>query len=177
MLVGDDDPREALHGQCKVVLKRGTLQPLDVLGIYTGKMHLATDQPPDSPLLDLGRSNTFAYQFNPKPGSVVSLTDLPATIIVQPYPSYGNKLMAINDKKNSGAPANCEFFEFLHRGVPAVAKIATRTINAGDELMTDYSQQFWMDQKILDNVYGDPLSRFGSAAQQLLDQLQREIGR
>ena len=37
--------REQNCGQAKLVLTRGELKPLDVLGIYSGKMHLAGSAP------------------------------------------------------------------------------------------------------------------------------------
>ena len=40
--------------------------------------------------------------------------------------------------------------------------------DAGDELTTDYSQQFWHDQALLDDVYGVPMERFSSMALPLL---------
>ena len=172
----DDDPRTELHGQSKVILQRGQLEPLDVLGIYSGKMTKATASEERVPILDIGRVNTFAYQFDTSKGSIINqLPELETTLNVQPYPKYGNKLMAVNDCKGSGAHANCKFIEFFYLGFPAVAKIVTRPVHAGDELMTSYGDNFWMKQKVLDDVYKEQMQRFQTLALPLLNELAGKV--
>tara|TARA_B110001452_G_scaffold179976_2_gene151116 strand:+ start:102 stop:2612 length:2511 start_codon:yes stop_codon:yes gene_type:complete len=172
--VGSNDAREQLRGQSKVVLARGELQTNDVLGIYTGRMTFPSDTQDTGPILEVGRRATYVYQFHPGADHVVSHT-LPhekETLIVQPFPKYGNKLMVINDKKNSGKHANCKFLEFMHLGFPAVAKIVIRPVKAGDELLTDYGPSFWNQESVLEETYGQPMQHFGDTALPLLQSLE-----
>jgi hypothetical protein len=182
--VGDDDAREMLRGQSKVVLACGVLEPLDVVGIYVGKMCIegaggvSTEQ--TMPISDVVRSNSYAYKFTPHEQGVVACTlrelhEREATLVVQPFPRFGNKLMAINDRRGSRVQSNVKFVEFIHMGFPAVAYIATRRIEANEELLADYGQQYWSAQGAVEDVIGAPLRQFKIESLLLVERLERTL--
>ena len=90
-------------------------------------------------------------------------------------PAVRTGLRGGGDCKGSGAHANCKFIEFFYLGFPAVAKIVTRPVHAGDELMTSYGDNFWMKQKVLDDVYKEQMQRFQTLALPLLNELAGKV--
>ena len=84
--------------------------------------------------------------------------------------------MAINDYRNSGKEPNCKFVEFLYLGFPAVAKIVTRPVAAGEELLTDYGKQFWDRQEVVESTYPpEYMHRLEQKVLPLIEQLRRAI--
>jgi len=75
-------------------------------------------------------------------------------LLVCPYPTYGNEMMAINDGKLDKLPVNCGWMEVLYRGWPYVfvVNISRRVISQGDELLLDYSHSaYWASKEQMDD--------------------------
>ena len=180
--VDDNDHRKALRGQSKVVLARGCkLDALDVIGVYTGSVREASHAPAHAPILQVGQLHSFTYQFDPSDGSLIcaceQLEAVKDTLLVQPYPTFSNKLMAINDSRHSGKPDNVKFVEFLHRGFPAVAMVATKAITDGEVVTTRYGSSYWRDHDVLESAYAAPLRQFGQEVLPLLGMLENQLPR
>ena len=75
-------------------------------------------------------------------------------LLVCPYPTYGNEMMAINDGKLDGKKVNCGWMEVLYRGWPYVfvVNISRHVIRQGDELLLDYSTgPYWASKAQMDD--------------------------
>lgn len=70
------------------------------------------------------------------------------SLIINPLPNAGNKLMAINDHEKK--EANVEFVEFLHDGWPTVCMVMKWEVKQGVELLVEYGPDYWRVHNTLD---------------------------
>lgn len=146
-----DDPRLALRGQRMLVADR-PIAAHECVGVYGGA--LSTE--PEFALKYGDRFATRAeherYVFR------VYFDDV--TLVIDPWPAAGDaRLMAMNDCRLAPAPAlpkaardrqNVHFKCLFLEGFPFVVAVATRRVDAGDELLVDYGAEFWRKPDLFD---------------------------
>jgi hypothetical protein len=136
--VDASDPRKELHGQSKLVLSahsQRVLAKYEMLGIYTGRLYLSSEDPPPQPSLQAVLDSIgFVYQFQECSEEICG----DAKLNVDAFDNYGNKLMAANDANTCGKVVsghNARFVEFKYKGWPHVGIFAAQMINPGDEIL------------------------------------------
>ena len=97
----------------------------------------------------LNKLNDYIFAMNTR----VNVDGEEEQLLVSPYPTFGNEMMAINDGKLDGKPVNCGWMEVLYRGWPYVfvVNISRNVIHQGDELLLDYSTgPYWKSKQEMD---------------------------
>ena len=83
-----------------------------------------------------------------------------AKLVVDPFESYGNQLMAINDPRGSRRSSNCEFIEYDYKGWPHVCVVALGTVEPGAELLLEYgTSTYWKDMEMISYSIAKPLKQ------------------
>ena len=148
--VSMDDAREELRGEATVYADRD-FGLWEIIGAYTGRImtdeELATES---KSLLMLNKRNDYIFAMKTR----VTIDGDEEQLLVCPYPTYGNEMMAINDGKLDGKKVNCGWMEVLYRGWPYVfvVNISRHVIRQGDELLLDYSTgPYWASKAQMDD--------------------------
>ena len=111
----------------------------------------------------LNKLNDYVFAMNTR----VTVDGEEEQLLVSPYPTFGNEMMAINDGKLDGKPVNCGWMEVLYRGWPYVfvVNISRRVIRQGDELLLDYSTgPYWHSKAEMDAEQAGLLNALKSPA-------------
>ncbi|KOO25860.1 serine threonine-protein phosphatase 6 regulatory ankyrin repeat subunit b-like protein [Chrysochromulina tobinii] len=159
--VDASDPRKELHGQSKLVLSahsQRVLAKYEMLGIYTGRLYLSSEDPPPQPSLQAVLDSIgFVYQFQECSEEICG----DAKLNVDAFDNYGNKLMAANDANTCGKVVsghNARFVEFKYKGWPHVGIFAAQMINPGDEILVPYTEKYWSMYNLLDECFAEPVN-------------------
>ena len=68
-------------------------------------------------------------------------------LIINPYPAFGNKTMAINHASPPLTP-NCSYCHVLYKGFPYVVLITLEAVAEGTELLADYGKGYFESRKV-----------------------------
>uniref|UniRef100_A0A7S3BSQ9 SET domain-containing protein n=1 Tax=Haptolina ericina TaxID=156174 RepID=A0A7S3BSQ9_9EUKA len=148
--VSEDYPREGLDGQA-FAQAATDLPRHHILGLYTGFIEEANDRV-ELDLDAIRHKPRFHYQFTSK-----AFSNKHGSLIINPLPNAGNKLIAINDDGRS--EANVQFVEFLHYDWPTVCMATLRPIKESEELLVDYGPDYWKVHHILEEHVWVPLDK------------------